>query len=436
MTSTPARQSAQQIDRQPDPRRRHFLAGAAAAAAAAPFAPQVLAGTAKATAVPPASPLVEPFRGTHQAGIATPIQRHTYFIAFDLVTDSRDALVKLLQDWTKAAAQMTAGPARFDPKADPGRPSEESGAAVGLPASRLTVTFGFGATLFEKDGQNSFGLAKHRPEALVDLPRFVGDQLAPDRTGGDLSVQACADDPQVVEYAVRRLAMLARGTAVMRWAQMGFTGGFKPGETGRNQMGFLDGTMNVPTHQAKAMDQFVWVREEGPAWLRNGSYMVIRPIRISLEHWDEMKVAFQEESVGRHKASGAPIGKRGEFDPLDLDRTDKDGNPVVAENSHAAMAAPENNDGAQILRRAFNYDNGIAKIAERWPPWRQLVTFDAGLLFQCYQKDPRTGFIKLYAKMAQIDMLNQFTTHTGSGLFACPPGAGPGEFIGQGLFEA
>ena len=296
------------------------------------------------------------------------------------------------------------------------------------------MTFGFGASLFEKDGVDRFGLAARRPEALLDLPRFSGDQLDPQRTGGDLSVQACADDPQVVEYAVRRLAKLASGIAVMRWAQMGFTGGFKHGETPRNQMGFKDGTMNVSTDDPVAANKFIWVGNEGPVWLRGGSYMIIRPIRISLEHWDDMNTAFQEETVGRKKISGAPIGKQHESDTLDLDATDKNGNLRTAENSHAAMSAPESNDGAQILRRAFSYDNGIAKISERWPPWRQLMTFDAGLLFQCYQRDPRTGFIKLFTKMAQVDMLNQFTTHVGSGLFACPPGAKQGEFIGQQLF--
>lgn len=417
--------------------RRRFLTSAALAVATAPFAQKILAATtlAPVTSPPSASnPAVEPFWGKHQGGIATPIQGHTYFIAFDLVTAKRDDLIKLLRAWTDVAAKMTSGPARFDPKADPNQPNEESGATVGLPASRLTITFGFGPTLFEKNGEDRFGLAKQRPEALVDLPRFAGDQLVPERTGGDLSIQACADDPQVVEYAVRRLARLASGIATMRWAQMGFTGGFKPGETPRNQMGFKDGTINVSTKDPAAMSKFVWVGDEGPTWMRDGSYMVIRPIRISLEHWDDMKTSFQEETVGRQKITGSPIGKTHEFDPLNLDATDKYGNAITAENSHAAMSAPENNDGAQILRRAFSYDNGITKTAERWPPWRQLVTFDAGLLFQCYQRDPRTGFIKLFTKMAQIDMLNQFTTHVGGGLFACPPGAKPGEFIGQSLF--
>jgi len=111
------------------------------------------------------------------------------------------------------------------------------------------------------------------------------------------------------------------------------------------------------------------------------------------------------------------------------------GRAVIAENAHVRLAAPENNDGAQILRRAYSYDNGVARIAERWPPWRQGTTFDAGLLFVCYQRDPRTGFSKIFENMSRVDMLNQFTTHVGSGLFACPPGARAGEYIGQRLFE-
>ena len=408
--------------------RRFFLKGAVAAAVTAPAAKSAQA------AVSPARSLAEPFFGKHQAGIASPAPKHTYFIAFDMLSTKRDDLIRLLKVWTAAAADMTQTAEQFERQADPRQAPQTSGAAVGLSHAGLTLTFGFGPSLFDKNGVDRFGLSAQRPEALVELPRFAGDQLVPERCGGDLSVQVCANDPQVVEYAVRRMAKLANGIAVMRWAQTGFNGSFKPSETPRNQMGFKDGTINVSAKEPQSMNDFVWVGQEGPAWLRGGSYMVIRPIRISMEHWDEMTLAFQEETVGRHKASGAPIGKTKEFDSLDLERKDKDGNLITSDNSHAALSAPENNGGAQILRRAFNYDNGITRVAERWPPWRQVVTFDAGLLFQCYQKDPRTGFNRIFSKMAQIDMLNQFTTHVGSGVFACPAGALPGEFIGQTLF--
>ena len=414
------------------PTRRHFLTRAALVAAATPLASSAFAKPQLAAAVLP--PQVEPFWGKHQAGIATPIQRNTYFMAFDLLTTKREEVIALLRAWTDAAAVMTGGPVGEDAHPNPDNVPADAGDTIGLSTARLTMTFGFGPGLFEKDGVDRYGLAQQRPAALADLPRFNGDQLIPERTGGDLSVQACADDAQVVEHALRRMVGLANGIAKIRWAQTGYTAATKAGETGRNQRGFKDGTMNVATRDPAAMNQFVWVGEEGPAWLRDGSYMVIRPIRIALEHWDRMKLGFQEETVGRHKYSGAPLGKQHEFDTLDLDATDADGNPRIPENSHARLAAPASNDGAQILRRAFAYDNGVAQIAERWPPWRQLMTFDAGLLFQCYQRDPRTGFIKMFEKMAKFDMLNQFTTHVGSGLFAIPPAAKAGEYIGQRLF--
>ncbi len=411
--------------------RRELLSWAGLSAAAAISGPKLaFASEAKSASVSGG----RAFLGEHQPGIVDDMQRHTYFVAFDVTTTERSELIGMLQRWTQIAAASMSQPERFDRKADRQKPDPVLGEAVGLGLANLTVNFGFGPTFFKKEGVDRFGISDKQPEALADLPRFAGDQLVPERTGGDVFVQVCADDFMVVESAIRRFARAAKDVAEMRWGQPGFAGGFQKHTTPRNQMGFLDGTINVKPTDPKAMKKFVWVGKEAPQWLQGGTYMVIRPIRISLDHWDEMKIAFQEETMGRHKISGAPIGKKAEKESLDLDRVDKEGNPVTAEFSHAAMSAPEMNGGAEILRRAYNYDNGIAKFAERWPPWRQLMTFDAGLLFQCYQRDPRTGFIQIFAKMAQFDMLQQFTTHVGGGVFACPRGVKPGEYIGQDLF--
>ena len=376
-----------------------------------------------------------PFHGPHQNGIATPMQAHTYFAAFDIAATKREDVIALLRAWTDAAAKLTQTEPLGTPT-DPQAPTPDSGDVLGLPPSRLTLTFGFGAGLFTKDGTDRFGLARHRPEALVDLPRFVGDQLVPERTGGDLSVQACGDDPQACMSAVRQLMRLAYGAATVRWVQAGFLPGYDPKVTPRNLMGFKDGTFNVNVNDPKAMDQFVWAGDESGAWMRGGSYVVARPIRIALEHWDRMKLAFQEQTVGRTKISGAPLGARDEFAPINLDANDADGNPLIAENAHVRLAAPQTNDGAQILRRGYSYDNGVSMVAERWPPWRHALELDAGLLFVCYQRDPRTGFIKIFDRMAKFDMMNQFVTHVGGGLFACPAGVQPGQYVGQRLFEA
>jgi deferrochelatase/peroxidase EfeB len=200
-------------------------------------------------------------------------------------------------------------------------------------------------------------------------------------------------------------------------------------------MGFKDGSNNPSIHDPQAMEKFIWVGDEGPDWMHGGSYVVVRRIRIALEHWDRMNVAFQEQTVGRHKYSGAPLGGTHEFDKADYDATDKDGNPIIPENAHVRLAAAVNNDGAQILRRPYSYNDGANFTAERWPPWRQEMEFDAGLFFLCYQRDVRTGFIKIFDKMSKFDMMNQFVTPTGGGFFACPGGIAEGGFIGQRLFE-
>ena len=414
--------------------RRGFLGAAAGTLGGAVFA-----GAAGAT---PPAPMhgsgllagqIEPFHGPHQAGITTPAQKHLYFAAFDIITDKRAEVESLLRRWSEAAARMTAGLPLAGEEAVDQAPLDSS-EADGLGPQRLTLTIGFGAGLFSRDGTDRFGLAARRPEALIDLPHFNGDQLLPEKTGGDLCVQACADNAQVAMHAARHLARIGYGVVQMRWAQAGFGSGGKPGVTPRNLMGFKDGTMNPDVRDPAAMVRHVWVGDEG-GWMKGGSYLVARPIRISLEHWDRMKLAFQEQVVGRHKASGAPLGGKAEFEPLDLDATDADGNPLIPENSHARLGAPQINDGTQILRRAYSYDNGVAHIAERWPPWRQGMMMDAGLMFLAWQRDPRTGFVRIFENMAKFDMMNQFVTHIGSGLFACPPGAAPGGFVGEGLFR-
>jgi deferrochelatase/peroxidase EfeB len=417
--------------------RRRFLASAATAAAVAATAPVTAAAHGRAATSSSSSESggdSEPFFGLHQAGVATMPQANVYFAAFDLTTEKREDVVALLRAWTAASARLTQGLSAVALTDDSASPEPDSYDAAGLNTDRLTLTFGFGPGMFTKDGKDRYGLDKHRPEALADLPRFNGDQLVPERTGGELCIQACADNPQVAFHAVRQLSRLAYGTATIRWAQSGFMAAPKDKGTPRNLMGFKDGSMNVPIRDEASMNRYVWAGDEG-GWMQHGTYMVARPIRIALEHWDRMKLSFQEQVVGRQKHSGAPLGQKNENDSLALDANDASGNPIIPENAHVRLGAPENNDGAQILRRAYSYDNGLSYIAERWPPWHQGMEFDAGLLFICYQRDPRTGFVKIFDKMSKFDMMNQFVTHVGGGLFACPPGAREGGYIGQPLFE-
>jgi deferrochelatase/peroxidase EfeB len=379
--------------------------------------------------------MVEPFYGAHQAGIVTPQQSHTYVAAFDLKTEKRDEVIALLREWTQAAARMTQGQTAASLDTADDKSAADSADVLGLGASALTITFGFGPGLFTShDGKDRYGLASKRPAALVDLPRFNGDQLIAEKTGGDLYIQACANDAQVAFHAVRQLARMGYGAIQMRWGQAGFLSGPK-GQTPRNLMGFKDGTNNPSTAKAPLMNQFVWANGSDAPWMQGGTYTVVRRIRITLEHWDQMELGFQEQVFGRHKYSGAPIGKKNEFDAVDLTAQDKDGNNVIPDNSHVRLSNQANNAGAQILRRSYSYNDGTNFYIERWPPWRQETEYDAGLIFIAHQSDPRTGFIPINEKLSKFDMMNQFTTHIGSAVFAVPPGAREGSYIGAGLFE-
>jgi deferrochelatase/peroxidase EfeB len=416
--------------------RRGFLASTAAIIAGA-SAGLALRGNAQAAGAPATQPSAsgtEPFYGAHQGGIITPLQTHTYFAAFDLTTASRDDVASLLQSWTAAAAKLTAGQP-IDPIDAGDQPTPDSGEAIGIPPARLTITFGFGAGLFVKAGKDRYSLGARRPEALIDLPTFPGDQLVEAKSGGDLSIQACADDPQVAFHAVRQLARVAYDVAQLRWGQTGFMPDLIPGQTPRNLMGFKDGTKNPDIADPPTMNQYVWVGDEGPAWMRGGSYAVVRRIRMALEHWDRTPVDFQQKTIGRQKLSGAPLTGKNEFDVADYDKADANGDPVMPENSHMRLAVDRFNDGAKIFRRPYSYNDGVNFTSERWPPWRQGMEYDAGLLFIAYQHDVRKGFAKIFETMSRRDMLNQFTTHTTSALFAVPPGASEGSWIGQGLFE-
>ena len=119
----------------------------------------------------------EPFWGAHQGGIITTPQSHTYLAALDLDTEKRDEVMRLLRAWTTVAARMTRGEPAPPTERDAATVLPDSGEAHGLSPARLTLTFGFGAGLFLKDGKDRYGLAAQRPPALVDLPPFDGDQL-------------------------------------------------------------------------------------------------------------------------------------------------------------------------------------------------------------------------------------------------------------------
>ncbi|MFF9085133.1 iron uptake transporter deferrochelatase/peroxidase subunit [Streptomyces sp. NPDC014991] len=362
------------------------------------------------------------FHGAHQAGIATPVQDRLHFAAFDVKTDDRDAFVQMLKDWTAAARRMTAGSAvgegAYGGLAE--APPDDTGEALGLKPSRLTLTIGFGPSLFDR-----FGLKDRRPEALVDLPAFPGDNLDRSRTGGDLCVQACADDPQVAVHAIRNLARIGFGKVAIRWSQLGFgkTSSTTPGaQTPRNLMGFKDGTRNIAGTETDRLKKFVWVGDgDGDArtdWMTGGSYLVARRIRMNIETWDRTSLQEQEDVFGRDKREGAPVGKAHEHDEPFL--------KAMKPDAHVRLAHPDSNNGATILRRGYSFTDGTDGLGR----------LDAGLFFLAYQRDVRKGFIPLQRKLSAHDALNEYIQHVGSAVFAVPPGVrDSGDWWGRTLFS-
>jgi deferrochelatase/peroxidase EfeB len=380
--------------------RRALLAGAGASLAAATFAacgeqdPMASTTTMSATTVRPHS---------HQPGIATPPQRHLQLAAFDLQRDDLDALHDLLSGLSMSAREL------------------ETQAR----AARLSLTLGLGPTLFESDGRDRLGLASRRPPRLAPLPGFPGDALEPRHSGGDLCIQACAEEQQVVFDAIRVITHEAAGIATPRWTLHGFLPG-TPG-TPRNLMGFKDGTNNIAPDDTPALNRHVWVgADDQQSWLHGGTYMIVRRIRTLLDVWDTTSIEEQEATIGRSKDTGAPLGGHREHDRPDLDAT-HDGAPVIASDAHIRLAAPATNNGVRILRRSYNYTADVDP-ATRQP--------DAGLIFISFQRDP-AQFTRIQQRLARHDALRKHLLHTGSAIFACPPGGDAKHPVTGGLlFDA
>jgi deferrochelatase/peroxidase EfeB len=372
-----------------------------------------------------------PFHGAHQAGIVTPAQDRLHFAAFDMAGGAtRGDLVSLLADWTAAAARLTQGLPIGDGAVgdDLLAPADDTGEALGLPPSGLTLTFGFGPELFmDARGSDRFGIASRTPPLLRPLPRFAGDALVPASSGGELCVQACADDPQVAVHAIRNLSRIAFGRAALRWSQLGFgrTSSTSTSQvTPRNLFGFKDGTANIKAEQTAAVDDEVWVAaSDGPAWMAGGSYLVARKIRMLIENWDHTQLGEQQRVIGRDKGEGAPLSGGTEFTEPDFHAELPGGGTRIDRAAHVRLAHPDFNKGVRLLRRGYNFVDGNDGLGR----------LDAGLFFISFQRSPEQ-FIAVQRALAH-DAMNEYIKHVGSAIFAVPPGARVGQSIGSSLFD-
>ncbi|MFD8809639.1 iron uptake transporter deferrochelatase/peroxidase subunit [Streptomyces sp. NPDC059597] len=374
------------------------------AAAPAPAAPLTSLGSDRAM-----------FHVKHQPGITDGLQARGHLIAFDLAPGAgRKEAAALLRRWSTTAERLMAG--------EPA-PHDDTDVARDAGPSSLTVTFGFGHSFFARTG-----LEKQRPAALDPLPAFSSDHLDKSRSDGDLWVQIGANDSLVAFHALRALQKEAGGAARIRWQMNGFNrspGATAHPMTARNLMGQIDGTRN-PKPAEPDFEQRIFVPASGePAWMANGSYAVVRRIRMLLDDWEKLSLTAQEAVVGRRKSNGAPLSGGDETTPMDLEKTDAHGEYLVPLNAHARITRPDRNGGAAMLRRPFSFHDGYD--ADGTP--------DAGLLFICWQADPLRGFVPVQRKLDRGDALSTYLRHESSGLFAVPGGAEKGEYVGQRLLE-
>jgi len=407
----------------PGPSRRQLLTGAGAAGAgvvAGGLAGYFGRGAADQAAGADGagdSDQTVPFYGPHQAGIGTAAQDRLAFGSLNVTGGTSPAELRdLLREWTQAAARMTRG-ALVGEVTEPHAPPLDTGEAVGSPVSRLTITLGYGPALFDQ----RFGLSGRKPAELAQLPPLPNENLDPASSGGDLCVQACSDDPLVAFHAVRNLARLGMGVVEHNWMELGFgkTSSTNTAQaTPRNLLGFKDGTRNIKSEQTQLMDSYVWAgAEAGQPWMRGGSYLVARKIRMFIENWDRDYLADQQNVIGRSKVSGAPLSGGTEFTAPDF------ATAAIPADSHIRLASHEHNHGTRILRRGYSFTDGIDP---------QSGTLLGGLFFIAFMKSPRQ-FIQLQQALA-ADALNEYIQHVGSAVFACPPGLRPGQHWGDGLF--
>lgn len=404
--------------------RRHILFGGAAAGvgALAAVGAQIAGGSGN----PPAAEgrpedgaasraaAVVPFYGARQAGIDTPAQAHGVFLALDLRPDlpaqRLAALLRLLSD--DAAALTRGRPALADTEAE-----------LALNPARLTVTFGFGPRVF------TVAAAKGMPSWLRPLPAFGIDRLQPAYTGGDLLLQICADDPLTVAHARRMLLKDSRSFATLRWVQPGFLhapGAAPVGATPRNLFGQLDGTGNPAP--GGSVNRVVWGDAAVEPWIQDGTSVVIRRIAMNLDTWDELDRRGREEAAGRRLVTGAPLTGSAEHDEPDFQALNGLGFPVIAETSHLRRARPDD-ERQRILRRPYNYDDPPSAAAAEAG-----VVSNSGQIFVSYQANVDRQFVPIQERLDRMDILNEWTTPIGSAVFAVPPGAREGGFVGEPLF--
>jgi deferrochelatase/peroxidase EfeB len=364
------------------------------------------------------------FDGVHQAGILTPAADFSALLALDSIAAGPAELASALQALSSRARELTRGGAYVLAEID--APPFDSGTlGPDIAPDGLTVTIAFGASLFDP----RYGLAARRPAHLVEMRAFPRDDLDPTRTGGDVLLQIAAGHQDTVSHAVRELVKAVRGELAPRWSVAGFQGaqrGPSPHSSRRNHFGFRDGTSNPDATDPKVMERLVWTERGAgePAWTADGTYQVVRAIRMHVEFWDRVGLLEQQEMIGRERDTGAPIGGTEEFENPRFDLDPK--GERIALDAHIRLANPREpaTIDQRILRRAWNYSEGFDADGQ----------LDVGLLFVAFNQDIGRQFIAIQERLNEEPMVDYVTPEGGGYFFAPAASRHSQDWVGSGLF--
>ncbi|MCS2163113.1 iron uptake transporter deferrochelatase/peroxidase subunit [Scandinavium sp. H11S7] len=404
------------------------LGGALALTGGCPVAHAAKPQSAPGTLSPDARMETQPFHGLHQAGVLTPQQASMMLVAFDVLASDKADLTRLFKLLTDRITFLTTGgPAPDTP--NPRLPPMDSGIlGAYIAPDNLTITVSVGQSLFDE----RYGLAAHAPKKLQRMTRFPNDSLDAALCHGDLLLQICANTQDTVIHALRDIIKHSPDLLSVRWKREGFISDHaarsKGKETPVNLLGFKDGTANPDSHDAKLMDNIIWVTDgQGePAWTTGGSYQAVRIIQFHVEFWDRTPLKEQQTIFGRDKHSGAPLGMQHEHDVPDY-ANDPNGD-VIALDSHIRLANPRTpeTESNLMMRRGYSYSLGVTNSGQ----------LEMGLLFVCYQHDLEKGFLTVQKRL-NGEALEEYIKPIGGGYFFVLPGVkARTDYLAQGLLEA
>ncbi|MBV6749339.1 deferrochelatase/peroxidase EfeB [Pseudomonas chlororaphis] len=369
------------------------------------------------------------FHGKHQTGIVTPRPAAGMIVSFDVLASDSEELERLFRTLNKRIAFLMSGGAVK--QVDEKLPPLDSGilGPVVTP-DNLTITVAVGESLFDE----RYGLASVKPRHLIRMVGFPNDALQAELCHGDLSIQFCSNTPDTNIHALRDIVKNTPDLLLVRWKQEGTVPAQapvkagEPAQSARNFLGFRDGSANPDSNDGSAMDRIVWVQPGAnePAWAVAGSYQAVRIIRNLVERWDRTPLQEQQSIIGRVKTTGAPMDGQTETQVPDYSK-DPEGK-LTKLDAHIRLANPRTAETQRnlILRRPFNYSNGVSKNGQ----------LEMGLLFICYQADLAQGFIAVQTRL-NGEPLEEYLKPIGGGYFFTLPGVtGDQDFIGRSLLSA